>query len=466
MYLSYYDLNEWPFQISADPKFLWLGEKHQGAMAAMEYMILGNKSFLLLTGDVGTGKTTLINALVNRLSEETIVANVPDPNLDKLDFYNFVANAFGMEKVYSTKAAFLIDFKEFLHQAHANNKKVLIIIDEAQNLTHERLEEIRLLSNIEKQTSKLLNIFFVGQNEFNDILMRTENRPLRQRITINYNLKPLTEKETKLYVLHRLNKAGAQRDIFTHDAIREIYSFSGGYPRLINIICDLTLLSGYVGKIKTINSKIVQECADEHRLPNQKMMEDHVEVPVLDNIKLDPAPRIQPAFLKPPARKTGQAVGYMALVALLLIMGGYIFYNLGWADPMSSLWSVIANRTAPEEKKPTQAVQNSERNDDAIRPLEDLMVESLDASDQIERVASNEDMSEEKTLVTPKVQAIFWSENVTGRLAVINGHVVREGEMVKGFMIKQILPEEVVIKNGRQSRRLAFALKSRQQEFE
>ncbi|MCD4805682.1 MAG: AAA family ATPase [Desulfobacterales bacterium] len=274
MYLSYYNLNEKPFQISTDPKFLWLGEKHKEALAILTYGILDNKGFLLLTGDVGTGKTTIINTLLNNLDDDVIAAHVPDPDLEHLDFFNFIANVFSIDKKFSTKGEFLNHLSKFLHDAYSKNKKVLLIIDEAQRLKPELLEEIRLLSNIERQDTKLLNIFFVGQEEFNNVLIEPENRALRQRITINYYIEPLTENETKEYIKHRLNIAGSKRNIFSSSAIREIFSFSKGFPRLINIICDLALLTGYVKEQKTINELIIKECAKELQIPTEKAIED------------------------------------------------------------------------------------------------------------------------------------------------------------------------------------------------
>ncbi|MBP1726358.1 MAG: outer membrane protein, related to OmpA/MotB [Deltaproteobacteria bacterium] len=165
MYLSHYSLSQMPFQISPDPKFLWLGEKHREALAVLKYGVMNNQGFLLLTGDVGTGKTTLINALVNSLGPDTFFINVSDPRLDKLDFFKLVARSFGLEGALRSKLDFFMSFKNFLHKAYDSKKKVLLIIDEAQKLSLDSLEEIRLLSNIERQDSKLLNIFFVGQNE-------------------------------------------------------------------------------------------------------------------------------------------------------------------------------------------------------------------------------------------------------------------------------------------------------------
>jgi general secretion pathway protein A len=269
MYLSHYNLVEKPFQITTDPKFLWLGEKHREALAVLKYSIINNQGFVLLTGDVGTGKTTLINALVNSLDEGTIVAVVSDPNLNRLEFFNLITRAFKINRVFKNKLGFSIFFGQFLNHAYKNNKKVLLVIDEAQNISLELLEEIRLLSNIEIPERKLLNIFFVGQSEFNNALMTHECRPLRQRITVTYNIEPLTEEGTREYITHRLKVAGTTSEIFTKGAVGKIYSFSKGYPRLINIISDHALLTGYVKDLTTITPTIIKECTKELSLPGE-----------------------------------------------------------------------------------------------------------------------------------------------------------------------------------------------------
>ena len=226
MYLSFYQLKEKPFQISTDPKFLWLGEKHKEGFAVLRYGIVDNKGFLLLSGDVGTGKTTLINALLNSFGDEILVASVPDPGLEPLDFYNYVAAGFGLQKTFNSKGAFLSHFRRFLLKAHAAEKKVLLIIDEAQQMSPALLEETRLLSNIERQEAKLINIFFVGQGEFNQSLLDDGNRAIRQRITVNFNLEPLSLIETEAYINHRMHVAGAPRRLFGKRAIKKIYYFS------------------------------------------------------------------------------------------------------------------------------------------------------------------------------------------------------------------------------------------------
>ncbi len=259
MYLSYYELKEKPFSISTNPKFLWLGEKHKEAFSVLKYGVLDNKGFLLLTGDIGAGKTTLIHALTSGLANDVIWASVPDPGLGLLDFFRYIANEFKLDHTFSSKAEFLIMFRKFLLKSYKNKKKVLLIIDEAQRLNSDLLEEIRMLSNIELGTVKLMSIFFVGQIEFNAILVNERNRAVRQRITVSYHIKPLSEKETGMYIRHRLKVAGAKRNIFSFVAVNQIYMYSKGCPRVINIICDLAMLTGYSKEIKRIGIDIIDE---------------------------------------------------------------------------------------------------------------------------------------------------------------------------------------------------------------
>ena len=263
MYRSHYDLRERPFEISTDTRFLWMGEKHKEALAMLKYGVLARKGFLLLTGDVGTGKTTLVNALMESLNEHTLVANITDPLLEPLDFFNFIAASFGMEERFDNKVDFLLRFAEFLRKENAAGKNVLLILDEAHRFSKDLLEQFRLLSNIELPEKKLINMFLVGQNEFNRTLMSTDCRALRQRITLTYNIKPLTESETHQYIRHRLKVAGTEAEIFQRKAVAEVYRFSQGYPRLINIICDHALLTGFVRQANKITPTIIKECSQE-----------------------------------------------------------------------------------------------------------------------------------------------------------------------------------------------------------
>ncbi|MFO7862332.1 MAG: AAA family ATPase [Desulfosalsimonas sp.] len=340
MYYSHFGFNVKPFQINADPAFLWLGEQHTEALSFLRYGVLENRGFLLLTGDVGTGKTTLLNALLQNLDDSNVlVARIPDPRLDLMDFINILADRLGMNESFASRGPFLISFEKFLNRQHYMGRNVLLIIDEAQRLTYELLEEIRALSNLEKPNAKLFNVFFVGQGEFNDMLLDHRSRALRQRITLSYHLEPLNRKEVGEYIRHRQKVAGAQKDLFSKKAVERIYAFSDGFPRLINIICDHALLSAYAGDKKQISEDIVAECARDLEVRSFELSAGR------SFTSLGPAgpnkkPESVPAPPAPRHKKTRLAIP--ALLVLLLI-GGYATYQ--WI-PESAGWFVSTTETA------------------------------------------------------------------------------------------------------------------------
>ncbi len=266
MYLTHYNLTLKPFEESPDPRFFWLSEKHKEALACLKYGIQENKAFLLLNGDIGTGKTSLINYLLQDNDQDAIVATLPDPDLKISDFFKLLSKEFNIDIDFDSKGDFLIQFEHFLYSTYSEEKRALLIIDEAQRLNQQLLEQIRLLSNIERKDVKLINIFFVGQNEVIDMIKDEKNKALRQRLTVHYTIEPLTEPETQEYILHRLRVAGSKTGIFSSEAVHEIFSFSTGYPRLINIICDRALLTGYVSETKMISGAIVKKCADDLKI--------------------------------------------------------------------------------------------------------------------------------------------------------------------------------------------------------
>lgn len=349
MYLEHFGLKAKPFQISADPKFLWMGSKHKEALAILKYGIFDNRGFLLLSGDVGTGKTTLIHALIQDIGSDTVVATVPDPGLSLMDFYRYIAKSFKIKEPFETKQQFLEVFETFLLRNESLNKKVLLIIDEAQRLTSDLLEEIRLLSNIEKDYTKLLNIFFVGQNEFNDIILKQKNRPLRQRITINYNIDPLEQHEVMEYINFRLGVAGCDEPLFTGDAVREVFAFSEGYPRLINIVCDHALLTGFVQGVARITGSIVSECAEELRIHSVTPAPPPPE-PAAWPPPVMPAPTVYPTPTPSPEKDRGLSSAQTMLVVIIGIMcfvAGLLVFS-------------IRNRPAqPEAARPRDAGQTA-----------------------------------------------------------------------------------------------------------
>jgi type II secretory pathway predicted ATPase ExeA len=270
MYLSHFSLDEKPFKISTDPRFLWLGEKHKEALATLRYGILHGDGYVLVTGDVGTGKTTIASALMNELGDEVIAAKIPYPDVETLDFFRLILTAYGMTGDFGSKGGFLTCFDSFLRSSHAEGKRVVLIIDEAQRLSGEHLEELLHLSNIEENGGRLFNLVFVGQNELNHILLEESHRALRQRVAINYSLGPLTEDEARQYISHRLRVAGCDRHIFSLEAVQEVFRFSGGIPRLINVVCDLALLMTYLGGGKVVRPETVGECIQRLRLPSER----------------------------------------------------------------------------------------------------------------------------------------------------------------------------------------------------
>ncbi|MEJ2655804.1 MAG: ATPase, T2SS/T4P/T4SS family, partial [Desulfobacterales bacterium] len=287
MYRPHFNLAEKPFKLTADPKFLWLGEKHKEALATLKYGVIDQKGFILVSGDVGTGKTTLINALLENIDDNILVANIKDPALNLIDFLNFIAISFNISQRFTSKVDFIVYFSQFLKKIYSENKCVLLIIDEAHSLSKDLLEHIRLLSNIELPDEKLINIFLVGQNEIHQTLALPECRAIRQRISLAYQIKPLSESETSDYIKHRLKIAGTEKEIFTKNAVREIYRFSNGYPRLVNIICDLSLLAGYSQDLKKITPAVVQECSQEYNFINDTV----VDTPINSKAQHHPEPR-------------------------------------------------------------------------------------------------------------------------------------------------------------------------------
>ena len=268
MYNEFYGLHRSPFEMAPDPAFLVLGETHREGLATLVYGVESRKGFVLLTGEVGTGKTTLLHALLGQLDSNTASAFIFNPRLEPLDFFHMLFEEFGIEVRCHTKAEYLIALNSFLIERLERNETALLIVDEAQNLSPEMLEEVRLLSNLETPTSKLLQIMLVGQPELNDLLARPELRQLRQRIVLRHHLHPFDSREINTYIDERLRMAGhIGGEIFNRAARKKVFDVTGGIPRLVNIGCDGALLAGY-GRAKTkLGSDVVLEVARGLELP-------------------------------------------------------------------------------------------------------------------------------------------------------------------------------------------------------
>ena len=267
MYLEYYGLREAPFSITPDPRYVFLSERHRDALAHLLYGVGkgGSGGFVQLTGEVGTGKTTLSRLLLEQLPEDTKVALLLNPKLSPVEMIETVCEELKLDisgKQGSLKG--LTDaLNTYLLDAYAQGLRVVLIVDEAQNLSLEALEQIRLLTNLETPTQKLLQIILLGQPELRDMLNRPELRQLAQRITARYHLTPLDSAEAEAYVKHRMAVAGCQHIPFSRLGMRALYQRSGGIPRLINVIADRALMAGYAREQQSIGERLVDRSADE-----------------------------------------------------------------------------------------------------------------------------------------------------------------------------------------------------------
>jgi general secretion pathway protein A len=264
MYAEYYGLTRSPFEMTPDPSFLHLGEAHREGLATLVYAVNSGKGFVMLTGEVGTGKTTLLHALLQQLDAKTNTAFIFNPRLDPLGFFRVLFEELGIGPACESKAEYLLALNQYLIDKLAAGERVLLIVDEAQNLSAEMLEEIRLLSNLETPTSKLIQIMLVGQPELQELVDQPQLRQLRQRIALRHHLRPFDEWEMADYVNGRLSKAGyTGRGLFKKKAIRELHQLTGGTPRMINNICDSALLIGYVRQEASLGSDVVREAASD-----------------------------------------------------------------------------------------------------------------------------------------------------------------------------------------------------------
>jgi general secretion pathway protein A len=266
MYLSFYGLTEKPFSITPDPRYLYLSGHHAEALAHLVYGIDEAGGFIQLTGEVGTGKTTIIRSLLARAPKNAEIALILNPRMNAAEFMLTICEELGILVSDAAEGSVkeLIDIlNRYLLRVHAEGRRVVLIVDEAQALAPELLEQVRLLTNLETETQKLLQIILIGQPELRELLARNDLRQLAQRITGRYHLDPLSRAEAQAYVKHRLRIAGATADLFSNAALGELYRVSGGVPRLINIISDRALLGGYSEDRHRISAPMVRRAAAE-----------------------------------------------------------------------------------------------------------------------------------------------------------------------------------------------------------
>jgi general secretion pathway protein A len=262
LYEQFFHLTEKPFNLTPSPRFIYLGDVHQEALALLNYGVMERQGFILLTGEVGTGKTTVIQAFLKDLDKNVQYINLSNPALSKRDFINYIGfKVLGIRKPYYSKTQFLIELEDYLMELLLEDRHFILVIDEAHKLSFDVLEEVRLLSNLETPEAKLMNIFLVGQPELKEKLNQPKCRALLQRISIRYNIEPLKLEDTWKYITTRLKMAGADNEnrIFTRNAIKAIHEHSKGYPRMINVIADNAMLLAYSQGINAVTTAMVEE---------------------------------------------------------------------------------------------------------------------------------------------------------------------------------------------------------------
>ena len=263
MYETFYEFREKPFTLLPDPGFLFLSNKHRMALTLLEYGLMNQAGFTVISGDIGTGKTTLIRHLLDHMDREHTVGLISNTHRSFGELLQWILLAFNLEHTNLDKVGMYRRFVDFIIDEYAHNRRVVLIVDEAQNMAAETLEELRMLSNVNADKDQALQVILVGQRELRDTLRLPDLVQFAQRISVDYHLEPLSEEETVGYIRHRLEIAGGNPQLFEEDACRAVYRYSNGVPRLINLLCDTALVYGYAEQREQIDSALVTDVARE-----------------------------------------------------------------------------------------------------------------------------------------------------------------------------------------------------------
>lgn len=279
MYENYYGLDSKPFQLTPDPSFFFASKWHKRAMSYLQYGLSQAEGFIVITGDIGTGKTTIANSLLNNIQDDIVAAQIVTPKLSPDELVKMVASKFDLDTNQRTKADILKDLESFLFQLHKQGKRALLLVDEAQNLPLETIEELRMLSNFQEMGKPLLQSFLLGQEELQPILRAPNMEQFRQRIVASCHLAPLTDDECKEYIEYRMAHAGWSRgDLFSNGAYDRIFQFTHGVPRKINTLMDRILLYGFLEELEKLDEEavenVIKEVADEMFVPDKPVLQD------------------------------------------------------------------------------------------------------------------------------------------------------------------------------------------------
>ncbi len=363
MYEAYFGFREKPFNLTPDPKFLYLSQRHHEAFAHLAFGLEQRGGFMVVTGEVGTGKTTLCRYFLERLDEDTVSAFILYPALTAIELLRSVNRDLGIPSEGDSEKALVDTLHQFLLEAHQRGKNVVLVIDEAQNLSRDVLEQVRLISNLETNTEKLIQIVLIGQSELNDMLAQRDLRQLAQRVTARYHLTPLSRDEVKKYVHHRLAVAGRVGAVgFAPGALRAIHEYSNGVPRLINLACDRTLLAGYVLEEKHLSADVARKALKELEPPKSTANR-----------------REGLSWLKT------ALVATLVVVIGLLSLAGFVFAKgeLPWGIGPRTLWKSGSLGEAP-------VLERSSRSGMSVEPIrEQFELRLVTLSEELSRRASS-----------------------------------------------------------------------------
>ena len=263
MYKAFYNLSEKPFTLLPDPGFLYMSDKHRMAFSMLEYGLLNNAGFTVISGDIGAGKTTLIRHLLDNMDREHTVGLISNTHRSFGELLQWILLAFNLDHANMNKVEMYQRFVDFIIDEYAHNRSTVLIIDEAQNMEAETLEELRMLSNVNADKDQALQVILVGQNELRDTLRQPELVQFAQRISVDYHLQPLSAEETANYIRHRIRIAGGNPDIFSALACEAVHRYSNGVPRLINLLCDTALVYGYAEQLQQLSARLIVQVARE-----------------------------------------------------------------------------------------------------------------------------------------------------------------------------------------------------------
>jgi general secretion pathway protein A len=345
MYTSFFGLNEKPFTITPDPRYLFMSERHGEGLAHLVYGVTESGGFIQLTGEVGTGKTTLVRTLLGQIPEEVDIALILNPQLSAVEFLIAICEELGISLPSDKGSAkALVDaLNRHLLDAHARGRRTILLVDEAQNLDDDVLEQLRLLTNLETAKQKLLQIILIAQPELRQKLSQNNLRQLAQRVTGRYHLEPLSREEADKYIDHRLRVAGALTEIFEPPARREVFRLSGGVPRVMNVICDRALLGAYTRESRTVNKRLVRHAANE--VSGQAL---------------------PPAYMK-------YVVPVISVIGLM-VLGAALW---AWFDRASPVMDEAAAIALPQQPVESVSIEEAEPEAAIVEPRLDAVLENL-----------------------------------------------------------------------------------------